>query len=100
MLAVPAVRAGSVVLAPSGALQADDTVNSSSGRYRLTAHGFAGSDVATSAVGYAGSDPVVLEQQAAVALIVGGGEVSVAGSGARRALTVGGYTVLFSNTGP
>jgi heat shock protein HslJ len=81
-----------------GTLVADDSVNFYSGRYRLTPTGFVITDVASTAAGYAGSDPAVLATQAGMAAVLTTPTARTRGGdivGYFLVLSAGGYTLTF-----
>jgi heat shock protein HslJ len=85
---------------PIGRFLADDSINSHSGTFRVTPGGFTTSDVASTAVGYAGHDPVILLSQGAMTAFGSGVQATVNVSGKRLEVSVGGYTLTCQRHGP
>lgn len=84
----------------AGRFLADDPVNSYSGRFRLTPGGFATSAVVSTAVGYAGHDPVILLSQRAMMTLVNGAHAAARVTGNRLVVSVGSYMLTCQRHGP
>ena len=84
----------------AGRFLADDPVNSHSGRFRLTPGGFTTSAVVSTAVGYAGHDPVILLSQRAMMTLANGAHAAARVTGNRLVVSVGSYTLTCQRHGP
>ena len=78
---------------PNGRFLANDPVNSHSGTFRVTDGGFTTSALASTAVGYAGHDPVILLSQNAMMAFGNGTHVTAQVTGNRLVVSVGSYTL-------
>ncbi|HSR85847.1 MAG TPA: hypothetical protein VLM11_16860 [Streptosporangiaceae bacterium] len=85
---------------PNGRFLADDPINSHSGTFRVTPSGFTTSDVGSTAVGYAGHDPVILLSQRAMTAFGSGVHSTVNVTGKRLVVSVGAYTLTCQRHGP
>lgn len=85
---------------PNGRFLANDPVNSHSGSFRMTPGGFTTSAVATTAVGYAGHDPVILLSQRAMTALDNGAHATVKVTGNRLVVRVASYTLTCRRDGP
>jgi hypothetical protein len=80
---------------------ASDAVNAISGRYRLGPARFTTLDVATTAVGYAGSDPVRLAVISGFQRMISGrSNVELTSSPTNVVIRVPGYVMTFRRVGP
>jgi hypothetical protein len=85
--------------APNGQYGANDPVNYHSGTYRQTGDGFTTSLVAVSAVGYAGTDPVITLAMGAISRLDDVADASVTVTGNRLDVVAGGYTLTCQRAG-
>ena len=84
----------------NGRFLASDSVNSHSGSFRVTPGGFTTSAMATTAVGYAGHDPVILLSQRAMAAFDDGAHATVKVTRNRLVVSVASYTLTCQRDGP
>jgi hypothetical protein len=84
---------------PNGGFGASDSVNYHSGAYRQAGDGFATGSLYTTAIGYAGKDPVVLLAVSAISAFDNGVRATAAVNGDQLTVTVGGYTLIASRDG-
>ena len=96
---VPARYAVYLQFAPDGQFGANEPVNFHSGTYHQAGDGFTTSGMASTAMGYAGDDPVVLLSRAAISAFDTGGHASIRLTGARLVVTVGGYLLTCRRDG-
>jgi heat shock protein HslJ len=96
---VPARYTVYLQFTPDGHFGANEPVNYHSGLYRQTGDGFSTSDMASTLVGYAGHDPVVLLSESAIFAFVDGVHARVHLTGDRLAVTVGGYLLTCQRDG-
>ncbi len=85
--------------APNGQYGANDPVNYHFGTYRQTRDGFTTSQVAVSAVGYAGNDPVITLAINAISRLDNLADVSATVTGNRLDVVAGGYTFTCQRAG-
>ena len=104
---VPASYGATVAFGDDGSLLMSDSVNALSGPFTVTADGFSTHSMSSTAVGYAGRDPVrlaVVRAIDAIAFRADGVDqpvpVRAAVSGAQLLLTAGGYPMAFALVGP
>jgi len=79
---------------------ANDPVNSHSGSFRMTPGGFTTSAVATTAVGYAEHDPLILLSQRAMTAFDNGAHATAKVTGNRLVVSVASYTLTCQRDGP
>jgi hypothetical protein len=96
---VPARYDAYLTFTPNGQFLANEPVNSHSGTYRETADGFTTSDLISTAVGYAGNDPVTLLAISAISAFDNGVHATVKLTGDRLAVTVDGYLLTCQRDG-
>jgi META domain len=85
--------------APNGQYGANDPINYHFGTYHKTGNGFTTSQVAISAVGYAGNDPVTTLAIDALARLDNVADASVTVTGNRLDVAAGGYTLTCERAG-
>ncbi len=85
--------------APNGQYGANDPVNYHFGTYRQTGDGFTTSQVAVSAVGYAGNDPVITLAINAISRLDNLADVPATVTGNQLDIVVGGYTLTCQRAG-
>ena len=96
---VPARYAVYLLFAPDGQFGAHEPVNYHGGIYHQTGDGFTTSGMVSTAVGYAGHDPVVLLSVGAISTFDNGVHAEVRPTGDRLAVTVGGYLLTCQRDG-
>jgi len=84
----------------NGRFLANDPINSRSGSFRMVPGGFTTSAVGTTAVGYAGHDPVILLSQRAMMAFDNGARATVKVTGNRLEVSVASYTLTCQRDGP
>jgi len=84
----------------NGRFLANDPINSHSGSFRMTPGGFTTSAVGTTAVGYAGHDPVILLSQRAMMAFNNSAHATVKVTGNRLVVSVASYTLTCQRHGP
>ncbi len=98
-IAIPATMRTMITFA-DGELRADDGVNVHSGRYSLAATGYRTGDIAVTAAGYVGRDPVVLGSMNGITAITPyRGTVAARIDGGELILSAGDYTLRLRNAG-
>jgi hypothetical protein len=85
--------------APGGRFGANEPVNYHSGSYRVTPGGFTTTSLATTLVGYAGHDPVVLLSVSAISAFGNGVRALADVRGDILTVSVGGYTLTAHRDG-
>lgn len=85
--------------APDGEFGASDSVNYHSGTYHQADGGFTTSSLYTTAMGYAGKDPVVLLAVSAISSFDNGVRATAALNGDQLTVTIGGYTLIARRDG-
>jgi hypothetical protein len=96
---VPARYAVYLLFAPDGRFGADEPVNYHGGTYHQTSDRFTTGDMVSTAVGYAGHDPVVLLSVGAISTFDNGVYAEVRLTGDRLAVMVGGYLLTCQRDG-
>jgi heat shock protein HslJ len=96
---VPTRYAVYLQFAPDGQFGAHEPVNYHGGTYHQTGDGFTTSGMVSTAVGYAGHDPVVLLSVGAISAFDNGVHAEVRLTGDRLAVTVGGYRLTCQRDG-
>src|SRR5215475_10621400 len=96
---VPARHAVYLQFAPDGQFGAREPVNYHGGTYHQTGDGFTAGGMASTAVGYAGHDPVVLLSVGAISAFDNGAHAKVRLTGDRLVVTVGGYLLTCQRDG-
>jgi heat shock protein HslJ len=84
---------------PNGRFLGNDPINSHSGSFRMTPGGFTTSAVASTAVGYAGHNPVILLSQRAMMAFHNGAHATVKVTGTRLVVSVASYTLTCQRHG-
>jgi heat shock protein HslJ len=90
---VPARYEVALVFTPNGQFGASDPVNYHSGTYRHASDGFTTGDLASTAAGYAGKDPITLLAMSAMSAFDNGVRAAASVSGDRMTISVGGYLI-------
>jgi heat shock protein HslJ len=96
---VPARSGVYLQFAPDGQFGAREPVNYHGGTYHQAGGGFTTSGMVSTAVGYAGHDPVVLLSVGAISAFDSGAHAEVRLTGDRLAVTVGGYLLTCQRDG-
>jgi hypothetical protein len=96
---VPERYSVGLLFAPDGEFGASDSVNYHSGTYRQADGGFATSSLYTTAIGYAGKDPVVLLAVSAISAFDDGVRATATVNGDQLTVTIGGYTLVARRDG-
>jgi heat shock protein HslJ len=97
---IPARMQVALQFSPGGQFGANDSINFHSGTYRTTSDGFTSSDLISTAVGYAGSDPTILLAQSAIESFDNGAHATVKLTGDRLVVSVGSYILTCQRGGP
>ncbi len=92
-------RDASIAFDNAGNLYGWDSVNGFSGTYKLTNDGFGARKVASTAVGYAGTDQTIITLQLAFARILAGSDVGAAVDGQTLTLSSGPLNITFHRAG-
>jgi META domain len=84
---------------PNGQFGANEPVNFHSGRYTVTPGGFTTGELASTAAGWTGSDPVVVLAIDAISAFDNGARALTVIHGATLTITVNGYTLIAQRDG-
>jgi heat shock protein HslJ len=96
---IPARYAVYLQFTPDGHFGANEPVNYHSGAYHQTGDGFTTSGMASTLVGYAGHDPVVLLSASAISAFDNGTHAKARLTADRLAVTVGSYLLICQRDG-
>jgi heat shock protein HslJ len=96
---IPARMQVALQFSPGGQFGANDSINFHSGTYRATSDGFTTSDLASTAVGYVGSDPAILLAESAIESFGTGVRATVKLTGDRLVVSVGSYMLTCQRGG-
>jgi heat shock protein HslJ len=96
---IPARYAVYLQFTPDEQFGANEPVNYHGGTYRQTGDGFTTSGMYSSAVGYAGHDPVILLSVSAISTFEDGVQAKVRLTGDQLTVTVGGYRLICQRDG-
>ncbi len=97
---IPARMQVALRFSPGGQFGASDGVNFLSGTYRTTSDGFTTSVLASTLIGYAGHDPVVLLAISAIGSFGNGVHATVTLTGDRLVVGVSSYTLTCQRRSP
>jgi hypothetical protein len=105
---IPADVGAGMALLPDGRIVVDDSVNTLSGLFTISADGFEVRDVASTLVGYAGGDPHRLAAIAALDTLASGRpgqsgparDTVISANETRLVVQAGAYRLTFERTGP
>lgn len=97
---IPARMQVTLQFSPGGQFGANDSVNFHSGTYRTTTDGFTTSVLASTLIGYAGHDPVVLLAMSAIGSFGNGVHATVTLTGDRLVVGVSSYTLTCQRRSP
>lgn len=96
---IPAHYSVYLQFTPNGQFGANEPINYHFGSYRLTANGFTTGEIAATAVGYGGKDPVIVLSQDAISAFNNGVHATATVTGDRLTVTVAGYTLTCQRAG-
>lgn len=96
---IPANKQVYLEFTPDGQFLANEPVNTHSGTYKVTSGGFTTSELISSAVGWAGGDPVVQVSIDAISAFDNGARALTRISGNTLTVTVSGYTLVTQRDG-
>lgn len=96
---IPAKLSVYLEFTPNGEFGANEPVNFHSGTYQATSDGFTTSQLGSTAVAYAGHDPVVLLSVSAISTLDGGAHALTALTADTLTITVNGYTLIAHRDG-
>ena len=88
---VPASKQVYVLFTPNGQFGANDPINFHQATYSLVGDGFTTSNVATTAVGYAGDNQTIIVARAAISAFEDGVHATATVTGNRLAISVDGF---------
>lgn len=96
---IPANKQVYLAFAPNGQFVANEPINTHSGTYKVTPGGFTTGELASSLVGWAGSDPVVQVSIDAISAFDNGPRALTRISGNTLTVSVSGYTLVTQRDG-